>query len=210
MLADQQALRSAEIALYAACSGDDDAAALALAAAGSALQKSDAHRRRSIRARVLMALAEIVRGHESTAHRFITDAENALDPSMHRMRALTNAARSLYRVWLGQADPQVREAAFARLSDQHLEGLARVMRAIPVASTGEAGIAVLTQAEREVLQLLASGSSTKQIAAKTGRSPHTVDTHIRSICRKLDCSGRREAVALATSRGWVQTGPMDR
>jgi DNA-binding CsgD family transcriptional regulator len=30
-----------------------------------------------------------------------------------------------------------------------------------------------------------------------------VDTHIRSICRKLNCSGRREAIAIATGAGWV-------
>jgi len=45
----------------------------------------------------------------------------------------------------------------------------------------------------------------REVAGSTGRSPHTVDTHIRSICRKLECRGRREAIALATSRGWVQT-----
>jgi DNA-binding CsgD family transcriptional regulator len=53
------------------------------------------------------------------------------------------------------------------------------------------------------LQLLAKGASTKDVAARTGRSPQTVDTHIRSICRKLNCSGRREAIAIATGAGWV-------
>jgi DNA-binding NarL/FixJ family response regulator len=56
---------------------------------------------------------------------------------------------------------------------------------------------------RPRVPLLAKGASTKDVAAKSGRSPQTVDTHIRSICRKLNCSGRREAVAIATAAGWV-------
>jgi DNA-binding CsgD family transcriptional regulator len=75
--------------------------------------------------------------------------------------------------------------------------------ALPVARAEDAGYAQLTPSEREILQLLAKGASTKDVAAKTGRSPQTVDTHIHSICRKLNCSGRREAIAIATDAGWV-------
>jgi DNA-binding CsgD family transcriptional regulator len=66
-------------------------------------------------------------------------------------------------------------------------------------------LAVLTPAERAILALLVRGASSKEIAARTKRSAQTVDTHIRSICRKLNCSGRREAVALAIGAGLAVT-----
>ncbi|MBV8751069.1 MAG: helix-turn-helix transcriptional regulator [Candidatus Eremiobacteraeota bacterium] len=124
---------------------------------------------------------------------------------MRRLRALAHAVRAAARVQLEQADPAALTAALERLRAEHVGGLARLIAALPFAATGEAAgnYARLTPAEREILQLLAKGASTKDVAARTGRSPQTVDTHIRSICRKLSCSGRREAVAIATGAGWV-------
>jgi DNA-binding CsgD family transcriptional regulator len=85
-------------------------------------------------------------------------------------------------------------------------GYAALLDRLPLGASGEqAAFGSLTPAEREILLLLAKGASTKDVANRTARSPHTVDTHIRSICRKLGCNGRREAVALATNQGWVQT-----
>ena len=200
-----QALRSAEIALYAAAAGVQQESEEAITLAVSALEKADPRRRRSIRTRVLLALAELVRGHHSAAHRYIADAERGLESRMHRVRSLAQAVRAVYRAALQQADEHELAEALERLRSEHFGGMARLLQALPLGEVSSAGVAVLTPAEREVLQLLALGASTKQVAAKTGRSPHTVDTHIRSICRKLGCSGRREAVALATSQGWVQT-----
>jgi DNA-binding CsgD family transcriptional regulator len=111
--------------------------------------------------------------------------------------------RGLYRIGLGQSEPAAFGAALERLRAEHLGGLARLLEALPISHSTDRAYAALTPAEREILQLLAGGASSKDVAAKTGRSPQTVDTHIRSICRKLRCSGRREAVALATGAGWV-------
>ena len=47
-------------------------------------------------------------------------------------------------------------------------------------------VEVLTDREREVLQLLAEGKSTKQIALKLHISAKTVETHRRQIMNKLD------------------------
>jgi len=80
-----------------------------------------------------------------------------------------------------------------------------MLEALPTTGARADGYSSLTPAERDILQLLAGGASSKEVGAKTGRSPQTVDTHIRSICRKLGCSGRREAVALATRSGWVES-----
>jgi ATP/maltotriose-dependent transcriptional regulator MalT len=66
-----------------------------------------------------------------------------------------------------------------------------------------AGIEIpsLTPAERRVLEALAEGRSTKEIAAATGRSSKTVNNTVSSILRKLNARSRGEAVARARRRG---------
>jgi len=92
--------------------------------------------------------------------------------------------------------------ALERLRSEHMGGMARLIAALPPPIPSGGAYAMLTAAERRILDLLIDGASTKDIAARTDRSPQTVDTHVRSICRKLECSGRREAVALAVRSGW--------
>lgn len=203
--ADRKALRLAEIALYASAAGLSEEAAIASAKATALLESTDAKRRRGIRSRLFLACADLVRGHESAANRHIAEAERSLEPQMHRLRAFVQAVRALHRLSTGQGDEAALPGTLERLRSQHLGGLARLLQLLPLPQTSKAGVALLTAAEREVLQMLVSGASTKSVAALTGRSPHTVDTHIRSICRKFGCSGRREAIALATSQGWVQS-----
>ncbi len=200
---EQRSLRAAEAALYAAAAGAQEECERELDEAAAALETSHASSKHVIKARLVLALAHLVRGHEAAAHRFITDAERALTAPMIRMRALAQAVRTMYRVRLGQAGDRELEGALERLASGQFGGMARLLQALP-AGAAHSGYTALTPAEREVLQLLAKGASTKDVAARTGRSPYTVDTHIRSICRKLSCSGRREAVALASSQGWVE------
>jgi DNA-binding NarL/FixJ family response regulator len=57
--------------------------------------------------------------------------------------------------------------------------------------------AQLTKREREVLQLLAEGASSPQIAARLGVSPNTVRTHVQGILSKLQLHSRLEAAAFA-------------
>ena len=47
-------------------------------------------------------------------------------------------------------------------------------------------MSVLTNREREVLQLLAEGRTTKQIARRLHVSPKTIETHRRQVMQKLD------------------------
>ncbi|HKO25000.1 MAG TPA: LuxR C-terminal-related transcriptional regulator, partial [Chloroflexota bacterium] len=51
--------------------------------------------------------------------------------------------------------------------------------------------------EREVLQLLAQGLATKQIARSLGVTERTVKFHVASIFAKLGATNRAQAVALA-------------
>lgn len=59
----------------------------------------------------------------------------------------------------------------------------------------------LTPRELEVLELLASGLSNKEIAERLGVSFHTVKFHVNSILGKLGASSRTEVVALAARAG---------
>jgi DNA-binding NarL/FixJ family response regulator len=55
----------------------------------------------------------------------------------------------------------------------------------------------LTAREREVLQLLAQGLATKQIARSLGVTERTVKFHVASIFAKLGATNRAQAIALA-------------
>ena len=55
----------------------------------------------------------------------------------------------------------------------------------------------MTAREREVLQLLAQGLATKQIARSLGVTERTVKFHVASIFAKLGATNRAQAVALA-------------
>ncbi len=202
---ERRAYRASELALYALAAGMHAEGEAALEEALGALERCEAPTRRTLRARVMVACSELLRGHAAAAHRHLNEVERALVPSMRWLRALTHVARTLYRLALGQADRPVLAGALERLRAEQLGGIARLLEAVPFPQSHEGGYSTLTPAEREILHLLAAGASTKEVAVKTGRSPRTVDTHIRSLCQKLRCSGRRAAVALATGSGWVQT-----
>jgi DNA-binding NarL/FixJ family response regulator len=55
----------------------------------------------------------------------------------------------------------------------------------------------LTAREIEVLQLLAEGASSREIAERLGVSPNTVRTHVQGILSKLQVHSRLEAAAFA-------------
>jgi len=59
----------------------------------------------------------------------------------------------------------------------------------------------LTQREREVLQILAEGMSTKEIAYHLGVSVKTVETHRRNIMEKLNIHSISELVKYAIREG---------
>ncbi|MET0623192.1 MAG: response regulator transcription factor [Pyrinomonadaceae bacterium] len=61
----------------------------------------------------------------------------------------------------------------------------------------------LTPREREVLDMLASGLSNKEIAWRMKISEHTVKSHVASIFAKLNVSTRTEAVTQGIRKGLV-------
>ena len=60
---------------------------------------------------------------------------------------------------------------------------------------------LLTPRSLEVLHLLASGATNKQIAAKLSVTTHTVKFHTERIYRDLGVRSRAEAVRVAMERG---------
>jgi DNA-binding CsgD family transcriptional regulator len=62
------------------------------------------------------------------------------------------------------------------------------------------GWASLTDAELSLVELIASGLTNREAAEKLYLSPHTVDSHLRHIFRKLDIASRVELARLFASR----------
>jgi DNA-binding NarL/FixJ family response regulator len=62
---------------------------------------------------------------------------------------------------------------------------------------------LLSDREREVLQLMAEGRSTKAIATLLGVSPATIETHRAHVFEKLDLHSVAEAVLYAVRRGLI-------
>lgn len=62
----------------------------------------------------------------------------------------------------------------------------------------------LTAREREIVQLLAEGKSTKEVATVLGISVKTAETHRTNLMRKLDCHAVAEVVRYAVRNHLVQ------
>jgi DNA-binding CsgD family transcriptional regulator len=58
----------------------------------------------------------------------------------------------------------------------------------------------LTEAEYCVTELVAEGLTNREVATRLFLSPHTVDSHLRHIFRKLDISSRMDLVRIVTAR----------
>ena len=59
------------------------------------------------------------------------------------------------------------------------------------------GLGKLTAAERRVLNRIAHGKTSREIAAECGISPRTVDSHRSHICEKLNLTGRNRLIHFA-------------
>jgi DNA-binding NarL/FixJ family response regulator len=70
-------------------------------------------------------------------------------------------------------------------------------------SSGDQKTPALSKREREILQKVADGATTRQVATDLGISPHTVKTHLERIFEKLGANDRAQAVAIAIRMGVV-------
>jgi len=69
---------------------------------------------------------------------------------------------------------------------------------------GEVMVARLTPREREILEQLAAGPTTTEIAVALGISPLTVRSHVKSILAKLGVHSKLEAVIFALRHGVIE------
>jgi DNA-binding NarL/FixJ family response regulator len=67
----------------------------------------------------------------------------------------------------------------------------------------QAQLALLTAREEEVLRLLATGETNRQIAKRLFVSEETVKSHVAAIFRKLEVSDRTRAAVIAVKAGLV-------
>jgi DNA-binding NarL/FixJ family response regulator len=87
-------------------------------------------------------------------------------------------------------------AMTARLSDALRVESGRLAR--------ESRLALLTGRERDVLEGIATGETNKEIAARYGISPRTVETHRESLMRKLEIRNVAGLTRFAVEEGLVQ------
>jgi DNA-binding NarL/FixJ family response regulator len=87
------------------------------------------------------------------------------------------------------------------------EEVRRVLRHLRHRRTQEADekqrVDRLTPRETEILQLMAQGLPTDEIAAQLGVSPYTLRTHVQNILTKLGVHSKLEALAFAIRHGKV-------
>jgi two-component system, NarL family, response regulator NreC len=62
---------------------------------------------------------------------------------------------------------------------------------------------LLTEREKEVLQLLAHGKSNKEVAQLLNLSPHTIDSHRTNLMQKLELHNTAEIVLYAVRKGII-------
>lgn len=109
----------------------------------------------------------------------------------------------------GRISPQAARAAGASgfvSKDWGAHDVAMAVRMVGLGMTmfppqAEQPATMLSQREQEVLALIATGSTNREIAAQLYLSPHTVKEHTSALYRKLKARNRAEAVQRAQRIG---------
>lgn len=91
----------------------------------------------------------------------------------------------------------------APLSARIAGAVVRAMRK-PMGGEGSSGLEALTPRERQVLRLLAAGTSTRETASQLTISPKTVETHRVRIYAKLGCKSAVELTRIAVRTGLIE------
>ena len=80
---------------------------------------------------------------------------------------------------------------------------AETRRSIAAADSFERCLAALTEREREVLDHLLAGRTTKQTAKALEISPRTAEAHRRNLLRKFGVGSAKELMSVTADSGWA-------
>ncbi len=140
-----------------------------------------------------LEIAQIMSAAIFSANGMLVQAETILDD-------LAKNAHEQYRrdlaAWVSAALSD-RNAEPSDAAIEHAKGIVELIRRA-IAPVEQAS---LTRTERRVLESLALGRSSKEMAAFAGKSVKTIDNHVAAILRKLQAHSRGEAVARARRTG---------
>jgi DNA-binding NarL/FixJ family response regulator len=144
-----------------------------------------------------VALVDLFVGHQSGAD------------ICEQVRAASPSTRVLFISGAGRLSPTAARAAGASgfiSKDRGARELAAAIRAVGAGATvftpsDEQPAALLSSREREVLGLVAAGSTNREIADRLHLSPHTVKEHTSALYRKLGARNRADAVQRAQRLG---------
>ena len=125
------------------------------------------------------------------------------------IRKASPSTRVLLISGAGRMSPAAARAAGASgfvSKDWDAREVARAVRMVGLGMTvfeptAEQPAPMLSEREREVLDLIAAGSTNREIAEQLFLSPHTVKEHTSAVYRKLQARNRAEAVQRAQRVG---------
>jgi len=154
-----------------------------------------------------LALLPTLRPHVALVDLFLS-GESGADVCASIRRASPDT-RVLLISGSGRMSPPAARAAGASgfvSKDWEAKDVARAVRAVGMGQTvfeptSEQPAPPLSEREREVLDLIAAGSTNREIAASLYLSPHTVKEHTSALYRKLGARNRAEAVQRAQRVG---------
>jgi DNA-binding NarL/FixJ family response regulator len=111
------------------------------------------------------------------------------------------AAAALRTALLERAVATARELGMARVESRALAALGLRSPAAAAAETASPLPVGLTAREAEVLQMLATGATNREIADRLVLSVRTVERHIANLYDKIGAHSKAEATAFAVRQG---------
>jgi two-component system response regulator DesR len=159
--------------------------------------------------REALALVRRYRPHVALVDLFIGEESGA--EICEQLRATEPGTRVLLFSGAGEISPSAAQAAGASgfaYKDWPARRIASAVRAVGLGKTvfepqERTGALGLSERERSVLELMASGSTNPEIADALHLSKHTVKEHTSAVFRKLGVRNRTEAVQRAQRLGLV-------
>ena len=154
-----------------------------------------------------LATAERLKPHVALVDLFLGERSGA--ELCEAIRSASPKTRVLLISGIGWISPQAAKAAGASgfvSKDWSADEVARAVRMVGKGMTvfgrqEEAPATPLSDREREVLTLIASGATNREIAERLFLSPHTVKEHASAVYRKLGVKNRAEAARRAARLG---------